>query len=81
MKEFKITYGVTHVHLTDGKFYITHGGNMGSTKEKDVIPNCTKIFGVNPFEHYKVLSEEGSPDYWYEAVLSATELNLTKLKR
>lgn len=63
------SYGVTDFYMGEGKIKVVHGGNMGA-KKKDVIENTTKFFkGLDMFTLYPVVSEEGSPDYLYTAII------------
>jgi len=69
VQDYTYRYGVTYATIKDGVMIVTHTGNMGSTK-KNVENNLEKMLNMNPYNTFKILVEEGSPDYLYNVVFS-----------
>jgi hypothetical protein len=60
--------GLTDVNVSDNTLTISHSGNMGNSITRSVDPNINSL-GLPTIsdlkKQYKVISEEGSPDYLY----------------
>jgi hypothetical protein len=69
-----IRYGVTEItiNIKESTIKVYHGGNMGSSLKKDVIPNVEKLFGKGAFRKMREKSKntkiDGSPDYMYTKI-------------
>jgi len=69
VQDYTYKYRTTYATIKDGVLIVTHAGNMGSTK-KNVEKNLEKMLNMNPYNTFKILVEEGSPDYLYNVVFS-----------
>lgn len=75
--------GLTDVKVKNNVLMISHSGNMGNNITRNVDPNIERL-GLPKIselkKQYKVISEDGSPDYLYTIKFDLSkELNESKL--
>ena len=68
MKNGKYRYGLTEVTVKNNILIVSHNGNMGNTIERSINPNleALQLPVIEELKReYKVIIEDGSPDYMY----------------